>query len=236
MWTSIYCQIGPIQLVNDDGVTLWGVALILGVGLAIYFLWEIILKKRGADGPVKHRIAEIINQVTEGDTSLTVAYAHWSTTEIIDLGYRTVTRRWFYAIGFNKERIVVVPLSISSKRPRQITYKNFFVVVPEMLGLVNGKYEGKQAGWAELYDKEGKELVSLMVQEAYVDTSVTREKVNIVQKEAAEKWKKEFVPYWMASVNAANGTRATGFHNNASKDDVLGQYENAQGGGKAKNM
>lgn len=235
MWSIIVGQIGPIQLLNDDGgVTVWTVGLIFIVCFIVYLIYESFLRKKGVNSPEKQRIVEIINEVTGGDTSLTTAYAHWSTYE--GQANRSITRYWFYAIGFNKERIVVVPLSFLSTKPRQITYKNSFIIQPEMLALVNGKHDGKQTPWVELYDKEGNKLVSLSVKDYYTDTSVSHEKVNIVQKEAAEKWRTEFVPYWMDRVNAVNSTQATGYRNNATKWDFKGRGDNVEGGGKAKNM
>lgn len=235
IWTNLLgINIGGYQITDENGLTTNGIILIVIVAalvIAFVYFWikESKLEKIGENSAEKQRVAEIVKEVSNNDTSVTTAYAYWKTTEV--KGNKRITRYWYYAIGFSKERIYVVPIWISDSRPRKITYKDYIMLEPEHLGLVNGN-----ANWAELYDKEGNKLASLMVTPSETDSSASDQKVNITQREVAEKWQKEFIPYWMDKVNTANGTKATGYLNNAKRLDFAGQSDNVLGGGKAKNM
>lgn len=239
MWKIWFCQlsvkIGNFEIIDESGsitTNAWiAGGLIMAVIIAfIYYLGkEARLTKAGNNSPEKQRIARIISEVSQGDTSLEPAYAYWSTVEI--RGGQKITRYWYYAIGFNKERICVVPISITDSKPHQISYSNYYIVEPDQLGLVNGA-----GNWVELYDKEGNKIVSLMVDYSVTDSSLSDHKLNVTQEETFKRWANEIIPYWMEKVNTANGTKATGHLNNANRFDFAGQGANIEGGGKAKNM
>ena len=223
---------------EDGNVRILTVVLIIAVCAVVLFIKESFQKKAGENSEEKERVAEIVKKIAEGDSSMTAAYATFTTSDTDLKANRTTYRYWYFAIGFNKERIVVAPLQIADGKPCRITYKDSYEIRPEQLGLVNGKCSNSE-GWAEFYDKEGNKIVTLQVQASYVKNNaseVTASKVTITQKEAAEKWAKEIVPYWMEKVNTANGTHATGYPNNSNRGDFKGRTANAQGGGKATNM
>lgn len=226
------------EIIDENGsVTvegwLLGAFFLAVICAIIYFVvQETRMTKQGVNSAEKQRIAQIIAEVSNNE-AVTPAYAFWSTQEH-QFNSRKITHYyWWYAIGFSKERIYVVPIQISDTTPRNITYQNFLAIEPDQLGLVNGK---KNSNWMELYDKEGNKIVSLRVWSSVTASSVSDHRINVNQKEAAEVWQKEIVPYWMERVNTANNRQATGFTNNAKALDFSGKNANIHGGGKAKNF
>ena len=161
---------------------------------------------QGQNSEDKQRINQIVTEVTKYEL-VTVACAFWITKERDAISNKLIDRCWWYAIGFNKARIYVIPIQISDDSPERITYQDYFIIEPEQLRLVNGK---KGGNWVEFYDKEGQKLVSLRVWNLSPNSEP---KMLITQREAAKNWKTEFVPYWMKKVNTANGTNATGRYN-----------------------
>ena len=231
-------KIGSLEITDENGITTtgWIIAafiIVVAAYAAYCIIQEVRKTKEGENSSEKQRVAQIVSEIAKGE-QVTAAFAHWSTVE--RQANRTITRYWWYAVGFNKERIYVAPISISSSKPRNITYSNSFVLEPDVLGLVNGDKGKSGSTWMEAYDKEGNKIVSLMLADSYTDSSLSDYLVNITQKEAWEKWVKETVPYWMEKVNTANGTTATGHYNNAKALDLVGQGANVHGGGKAKNF
>lgn len=239
MWRVWLTQLGilvELGVVDENGtVTVEG--YVMGAFVLIVIIAVIVsvirvngTMKYGKNSPDKQRIAEIVAEVAKTEP-VTAAYAFWETEERHATSNKVTHRYWWYAIGFNNSRLYVIPIKVSGGQSRNITYQNYFVIEPEQLGLVNGK---KGGDWVELYDKEGEKLVSLKVWKAV--TGSRGEPVVVTQEEALEKWKAEFIPYWMDKVNTANKTTATGYYNNAKALDFAGRNANVEGGGRAKNM
>ena len=227
-------SIGGFEIIDEYGsVTLsawvFGGLILIVIAAGVYFLGkEYLLTQAGKNSPEKQRIAQIISEVTNGDASLETAYAFWSVSRT--QGNQKLTKYWYYAIGFNKERLCVVPISITDSKPHQISYSNYYILEPDQLSLVN---DG--GNWVELYDKEGTKIFSLMMEYAVTDSALSDHKLNINQEETYSKWVKEFIPYWVDKVNTANGTKATGYINNADKFDFRGQRVDMDGNSIAKN-
>lgn len=188
-------------------------ANVIEVGCVIFVLLvagiiALFQRRKGLDSAEKKRITEIIKEVTDGDLSLTAAFAYWTESETIKVN-KLVNKYWYYAIGFNRERMIIVPIKISDERPHSITYTDFFEILPEQLGQIKKCGMFNSAGDVELYSREGNKLLSLKVPVSMTDlesVSVGRSgyRVNITQKEVAEKWKNEICPYWIERVNRAN--------------------------------
>lgn len=188
------------------------------VGVVIGFaLWGIRKLKKNEDeskqsqssadanSQDKQRITQIVTEVTKQEL-VTVACACWVLKEHDSMSNQVIDRYWWYAIGFNKARIYVIPIQISDDGQKSITYQDYFMIEPEQLSLVNGK---KGENWVEFYDKEGQKLVSLKVCDCVTHDTP---KLFISQKDEAKYWKTDFVPYWMQKVNTANGTNAAGHY------------------------
>lgn len=182
-------------------------------------------KKKGLDSDDKEKVAEIVGQIAAGDKVI-FAYASWMTVERIPKQGKKIYRYWWYAIGFNNNRIYIAPIYISDK-DGNISYKNAFCVERIQLGMVNGKKNGK---WMELYDKKKQKICTLKVETVNTKDSLGNYKVNITQPEAVKVWQ-EFINLWLDTVNSANGVQATGFYNNSKAGDLKGQFGNPENGG-----
>lgn len=156
-------------------------------------------EKKGEDSEEKKAIAALIKKIVPEGESYTPAYAYW------EIKTRYSVRSWYYAIGFNSERIYIVPLSFAGK---EMSYGDYSVLEKKNLGLVNGQRDAKVMSWATFYDEEQKEIISLWVNE-----SNTRDykyhPVNIQQKEAMAAFAR-LVNQWMDEVNTAHGVTASG--------------------------
>ncbi len=181
--------------------------IVIGVGIIILFVCAYfkisIDEKKGENSEEKQRINEIIKEKTDSD-EYTAMYATWESLAFGG-GGRVVTTRtsfWYYAIGFKKGEIVVVPLSFEKGimnygMPIHYTKENVYIV--------NTKPE---KNWLELYDKNGNNLVSIIV--APVETKEDKyHPVNIVQKEEYKEFL-EFAKDFMREVNGYHNVVATG--------------------------
>lgn len=229
-------NIAETKLFDDNGLTSTGYGAIAFAVIAVIvviamYIPNILNKKKGMDSPAKKRVEEIVKEISAGD-SVTPAYASWMTSESRAFEGKRITRFWYYAVGFNKDRIYIAPLTISGKNGENINYKNAFRVERSQLGLVNGKKNGK---WMELYDKEMKKICTLKVEAVNTKDSLGNAQFNLTQPEAEKAWQ-EHVNLWLDLVNSANGVQATGFYNNAKGTDIKGQFGNPKDDGSAKNV
>lgn len=229
-------NIAETKLFDDGGLTSTGYGVIAFAAIAVIvviamYIPNILNKKKGMDSPAKKRVEQIVNEISNGD-SVTPAYANWMTSESRPMEGKRIQRFWYYAIGFNKDRIYIAPLSISGKDGENITYKNAFRVERSQLGHVNGKKNGK---WMELYDKEKKKICTLKVEAVNTKDALGNAQFNLTQPEAAKAWQEQ-VNLWLDMVNSANGTQATGFYNNAKGTDIKGQFGSPKDDGSAKNV
>lgn len=225
-------SIGGMELYNEEGITSRGIGAVVFIVLCVIVvlaIWipDIRNKKKGSDSGEKKRIAEIVSQIAAGD-KVTSAYASWMTVERLPKQGKKVYRYWWYAIGFNNNRIYIAPISVSDK-DGTIRYKNAFIVERNQLGMVNGKKNGK---WLELYDRKRQKICTLKVEKVNTKDALGNHKVNITQPEAAKAWQ-ELINLWLDIVNGANGVQATGFYNNARASDLKGQFGNPEERGSA---
>lgn len=154
---------------------------------------------KGIDSEEKRKVAEIVRKVVPEGEEYTAAYAYW------EKNMKNSKTCWFYAIGFNSERIYVVPLSITKD---EIGYSNSFVIEKSRLGIVNGSRNKNTVTWAEFYDEEQKHILSIWVRESNTKDSKCYP-VNIQQKEETVKFG-QLVNQWMDEVNTAHGVTASG--------------------------
>lgn len=171
-------------------------ALIIGITIKMHFD-----ELKGVDSEEKRKVAEIVRRVVPEGEEYTAAYAYW------DRHMRHSIITWSYAIGFNSERIYVVPLSIVKD---EMAYSDSFVIEKSRLGIVNSRrYKNKDSiTWAEFYDEEQKHILSIWVRESNTKDSKSYP-VNIQQKEETMKFG-QLVNQWMDEVNTANGVTASG--------------------------
>lgn len=159
-----------------------------------------INRKKANTGEDKETVWNILQRMVPEPENYTKAYATWQWET--HQGRQTTTTYWYYAIAFNAERLYIVPLSCAGG---DVSYSDAFCINKEDLGIVNTK---KGTAWVELYDKNQKELLSLMIAAENLKDDKYHP-VNIIQTEVVEafiNWKDN----WMDEVNTANNVTATG--------------------------
>lgn len=179
------------------------IAIVVVFFVAVYIYVTIKEKKnrgKASTGEDKNTVWGILQKVVPDVENYTRAYASWEWQTY--QGRTTKTTYWYYGIAFNDEQIYIVPLSCAGG---DISYSDYGCIKKEDLGIVNSK---KGLNWVELYDKNQKEICSLMI----AGENLNEDKyhpVNIIQEEEAKAfiaWKDK----WMDDVNGANGLDITG--------------------------
>lgn len=168
--------------------------LVIGILIKMHFD-----EKKGVDSEEKRKVAEIVKRIVPAGEEYTAAYAYWARN------MRYSKTCWFYAIGFNAERIYLAPLSIANG---VISYAKPFVIEKSRLGIVNGSGNKEKAVWAAFYNEEQNHILSLWVRESNTKDSKCYP-VNIQQKEETVKFA-ELINRWMDEVNTAHGVTASG--------------------------
>lgn len=146
--------------------------------------------KNGAD---KRKLQNILASVVPAGEHYTVAYAYWFQLDRPKWGRSYTTTYWYYAIGFNEERIYVVPLRFEDG---EIYYKDSVCIEKAIVGKVESDV---LAGKIRLFDKKGQEIVHLQV-EAKNNSSHGNGDINLAQ-EAEAKAFKEWIARWTSEIN-----------------------------------
>lgn len=177
-----------------------GIVIMVVIATVYVLIRDKINKKKASTGEDRAALWNILQKAVPDAQNYTKAYACWEWTT-----YQGKTRKttyWYYGVAFNSEQIFIVPLSCAGG---DISYSEAFCIRKADLGMMNSKPD---AAWAELYDKNFNEIISLSV----FGENLKDDKyhpLNIMQEEEAKKfvaWKDN----WMASVNATNGVEVTG--------------------------
>lgn len=177
-----------------------GIVIMVVIATVYVLIRDKINKKKASTGEDRTALWNVLQKAVPDAQNCTKAYACWEWTT-----YQGKTRKttyWYYGIAFNSEQLFVVPISCEGG---DISYSNAFCIRKADLGMVNSK---PNAAWAEFYDKNLNEIISLSV----FGENLKDDKyhpLNIIQEEEAEKfaaWKDT----WMEAVNAANGIAVTG--------------------------
>lgn len=177
-----------------------GTVIMVVIATVFVLIRDKINKKKASTGEDREALWNILQKAVPDAQNYTKAYACWEWT--VYQGKTRKTTYWYYGIAFNSEQIFIVPISCADG---DISYSEAFCIRKSDLGMVNSKSD---AAWAELYDKNFNEIISLSV----FGENLKDDKyhpLNIIQEEEAKKfvaWKDN----WMASVNAANGVEVTG--------------------------
>lgn len=182
--------------------------IIIGV-IAIVFLFivfyikETINEKKGKNSEEKKTIKDIVAKIVN-DNAYQSIYATWEDFSLGG-GGRTVTTTTvykYYAVGFKKGSLCVIPLSFDGG---DISYGDALFLDKENVGMVNAK-EGKN--WLEIYDLEKNLIVKLMV--GPIETKQDKyHPVNIEQKEDYEAFC-QFIGEFMSEVNELHKVSVSG--------------------------
>lgn len=175
-----------------------GIVIVIIVLIAGVYVKVSVDEKKGIDSEEKKKIQEIVRGIVPAGEEYTAVYAYK------ELKTAHHTTCWPYAIGFNQERIYVIPLSITKE---EISYSDFFMIEKEELGVVNSIGNTEILTWAAFYDENRKELLSIWVRESNTKDSKAYP-VNIQQKEEMREFAK-LINRWMEEVNTAHGVVAS---------------------------
>lgn len=180
--------------------TIIGIVVMFVVIFIYVTIREKINTKKANTGEDKRKLVSLLQKAVPEYQSCTLAYGSWEWKTY--QGRRTTTKYWYYGVAFNDEALYVVPLSCDGG---DLSYSNTYIVKKEDIGIVNSK---KGENWMELYDRNQKEILSVMVDAKSLNEDKFHP-VNIIQEEESKKfvqWKDK----WMDEINSARGVNATG--------------------------
>jgi len=208
---ALLVEFAGYQILNEEGqLTGEGIGVIVLLAFVIVFCaWGYISnalnKRKGVDSPDMKQIKAIISEVIPEYEKVTIAYANWMTVDNNAKKGKTTYQYWWRAVGFNSERLYVVPLIFS--KDGTISYKQHFCIEKSELGMVNAK---KDDNWIQLFNKNKEIIMSLRVEKSNVK-NLKGCPVNIQQADEEKAWI-SFVSRWLDEVNRTNGVTASGHH------------------------
>lgn len=222
------------------------IMIILVVGTFVFipiygYVCHLISKKKMESGVDKRKLQRVLCDIVPAGEDYTVAYASWYRIDYPKFGRHYTTNYWYYAIGFNDNRIYIVPLMLEDG---EIYYMNYSYVDKSMVAKIECDVAG---GKMRLFDRNGQELAHLQVDEKN-NSSHGNGNINLYQEAEARAFK-DLITKWKAEItlggsigNSSVSTNATGngnvnhtgtvaLKNNASnastekKIDFLSAYE-----------
>lgn len=188
----------------SDSTTLSIIAFVVVVAAA--FIYVIIHdkfnRKKAMNGEDRENFISMMKRATQNAPGYSYAYARWEWTTW--QGNRSTTKYWYYGIAFNRDDLLVAPLSIEDG---DFGYKDIFRVDKSTVYCVNGFLKGTSP-WVELYDKDMKEIISIMVEEENLKDDKYHP-VNLLQPDESKAFV-EWVQNWMDDINVPHGLEVTG--------------------------
>ena len=180
--------------------------IVFVIVVAAVFIYVIIHdkfnRKKALSGEDREALINVMTKAIPNAASYTIAYAVWEWTTW--QGNRSTTKYWYYGIAFNRDELLVAPLSIDDG---DIGYKDIFRVDKSNVYCVNAFLKGVSP-WVELYDRDMKEIISLMVMEENLKDD-RYHPVNILQPDEFKAFV-EWAQSWMDDINVPNGLEVTG--------------------------
>ncbi len=186
-------------------------AIVAGVFLFIPvygYVCHLISKKKMETGEDKRKIQDVLNAVIPAGESFTAAYAFWYHAELPKFSRYYKTTYWYYAIGFNENRIYIVPLKLEKG---EIYYSGHSCIEKANVGRIESE---PQYGKIKLFDRNNVLLAHLQVDDEN-NSSHGNGNINLYQKEEAKAFR-ELVKRWTAEINA--GTSADNHSDEKSAD------------------
>ncbi len=182
------------------------IMLILVVGtfafIPIYgYVCHLISKKKMDSGVDKRKLQNILQDVVSTGETYTTAYAFWYRMDYPKWGRHYITNYWYYAIGFNENRIYIVPLMLEDG---EIYYMNYSYVDKSMVAKIEcDAADGKM----RLFDRKGQELAHLQVDEKN-NSSHGNGNINLYQEVEAKAFK-DLITKWRADINGGGSANNT---------------------------
>lgn len=157
------------------------------------YISHLISKKKMETGSDKRKIQNIVQNIVPPGENYTIAYASWYHIEYPKFGRTYTTTYWYYAIGFNENRIYIVPLMLEDG---EIYYSNYRCIEKSIVSKIEGD---SRHGKMTLFDRDGHMLAHLLVEDEN-NSSHGNGNVNLYQKEEAKAFR-ELVEKWTAEIN-----------------------------------
>ncbi len=176
-------------------------AIVAGVFLFIPvygYICHLISKRKMETGEDKRKIQDVLNAVIPAGESFTAAYAFWYHAYLPKFSKHYKTTYWYYAIGFNENRIYIVPLKLEKGK---IYYSGHSCIERANVGRVESE---PRYGKIKLFDRNNVLLAHLQVDDEN-NSSHGNGNINLYQKEEAQAFR-ELVERWTAEINAGTST------------------------------
>ncbi len=158
------------------------------------YVCHLISKRKMETGEDKRKIQDALNAVIPAGESFTAAYAFWYHAELPKFSRYYKTTYWYYAIGFNENRIYIVPLKLEKG---EIYYGGHSCIEKANVGRVESE---PRYGKITLYDRNNVLLAHLQVDDEN-NSSHGNGNINLYQKEEAKAFR-ELIENWTAEINA----------------------------------
>ncbi len=162
------------------------------------YVCHLISKKKMETGVDKRKIQYVLKDMIPAGESYTAAYAFWYRADFPKVGRYYTTNYWYYAIGFNENRIYIVPLMLEDG---EIYYSSYSCIEKSMVSKVESE---PRYGKITLFDRNNRLLAHLQVDDEN-NSSHGNGNINLYQKEEAKAFR-ELVENWTAEINAGMST------------------------------
>ncbi len=177
------------------------------------YVCHLISKKKMENGEDKRRIQDVLKAAIPAGESYTAAYAYWYHAELPKFSRYYKTTYWYYAVGFNENRIYVVPLKPEGG---EIYYSNCSCIERSMVSRVESE---PRYGKIKLFDQNNKLLAHLRVDDEN-NSSHGNGNINLYQKEEAKAFR-ALVERWTAEINAGISAETSAARKNENRYEYI---------------
>lgn len=207
------------------------ITIVAGVFLLIPvygYVCHLISKKKMETGVDKRKIQYVLKDIIPAGEGYTAAYAFWYRADFPKVGRYYTTNYWYYAIGFNENRIYIVPLMLEDG---EIYYSSYSCIEKSMVSKVESE---PRYGKITLFDRNNQLLAHLQVDDEN-NSSHGNGNINLYQKEEAKAFR-ELVENWTAEINAGMSTDILKHTQKISSGDKKEIFRLLEEGNKAEAM
>ena len=189
-------------LENKTALSIIVFVVVVAAAFIYVIIHDKINRKKAMTGEERENFISMMKRAIQSPENYTIAYAVWEWTTW--QGRTSTTKYWYYGIAFNRDELLVAPVSVEDG---DFSYKDVFRVDKASVYCVNAFLKGTSP-WVELYDKDMKEMISLMVMEENLKDD-RYHPVNILQPDESKAFV-EWAQNWMQDINVPHGLEVTG--------------------------
>ncbi len=192
------------------------------------YICHLISKKKMETGADKRKIQDVLKAVIPSGESYTAAYAFWYHAKLPKFSRHYKIKYWYYAIGFNENRIYIVPLKLEGG---EIYYSNYSCIEKSMVSRVESE---PQYGKIKLFDRNNGLLTHLQVDDEN-NSSHGNGNINLYQKEEAKAFRK-LVEDWTAEINSGISAETSTARKNENRYEYILKHTQKISGGDKKEI